>query len=83
MQGPSTAVIDSQFGVEVALGDITNERSEAIVNPANSSLSHGGGCAAAISRAAGDKLDQESNNHVRAFGEVKVGECVFTSSGDL
>jgi O-acetyl-ADP-ribose deacetylase (regulator of RNase III) len=67
----------------VALGDITYEKVDAIVNPANSSLSHGGGCAAAISRAAGGKLDEESNNYVRAFGEIKVGECAFTSSGNL
>jgi putative ATPase len=83
MQGPTTAVVNGHFRVEVVLGDITHEKVDAIVNPANSSLSHGGGCAAAISRAAGQKLDDESANYISAYGEIKVGQCAFTTSGKL
>jgi len=83
MQTPNSAVVNGQFKVEVDLGDITNEKVDAIVNPANSSLSHGGGCAAAISRVAGQKLDDESANYIRAYGEIKVGQCAFTASGNL
>ncbi len=48
-----SATVNYQFTVEVALGDITDEKVEAIVNPANESLAHSGGCAAAIQREAG------------------------------
>ena len=35
MQGPDTALVNGRFKVEVALGDITHEQVDAIVNPAN------------------------------------------------
>jgi O-acetyl-ADP-ribose deacetylase len=69
--------------VEVALGDITDERTEAIVNAANERLAHSGGVAAAILRAGGTQIMLESNNIVNVFGPIKVGKCVFTSSGKL
>ena len=46
--------------MEVVKGDITDEKVDAIVNPANENLDHGGGCAAAIQSAAGHILMAES-----------------------
>lgn len=67
----------------MALGDLTNERSQAIVNAANGFLAHSGGVAAAILRAGGSSIQIESSNLVNVNGPVKVGECVFTGPGNL
>lgn len=74
---------NSQFKVEVYKGDITSQNVDAIVNPANQSLQHDGGCAQAICRAAGAKLADESANYIRAHGPIPVSSCTFTSSGNL
>jgi hypothetical protein len=63
----------STFKVEVATGDITDERVEAIVNPANENLMHSGGCAATIQREAGPEFQIESSNYVRVYGKIPVG----------
>jgi O-acetyl-ADP-ribose deacetylase len=69
------------FGAEIAivLGDITTELVDAIVNAANSQLSHGGGVAGAISRRGGPTIQQESD----LKAPVSVGQACFTSAGDL
>lgn len=60
-------------------GDITQRNVDAIVNPANSYLQHGGGVAGAIVRKGGDIIQKESNE----IGFVEVGSSVITSSGAL
>ena len=60
-------------------GDITERNVDAIVNPANSYLQHGGGVAGAIVRKGGNTIQEESNK----IGFVKVGSSVVTSSGLL
>ena len=60
-------------------GDITQRNVDAIVNPANSYLQHGGGVAGAIVRKGGNIIQKESNK----IGFVEVGLSVTTSSGTL
>ncbi|MDN5324306.1 MAG: hypothetical protein PWP02_16 [Thermosipho sp. (in: thermotogales)] len=69
--------------VEVVNGDITKEETEAIVNAANSHLSHGGGVAGAIVRAGGRIIQEESNEYVKNHGPVETGEVAVTSAGSL
>ncbi|HEY2636951.1 MAG TPA: macro domain-containing protein [Solirubrobacteraceae bacterium] len=65
--------------IEALDTDITTLDVDAITNAANTELRHGGGVAAAIARAAGRELDQESE----AKAPIKLGEAVETTAGDL
>lgn len=56
---------------------------DAIVNGANSALGHAGGVAAAIVRAGGQIIQDESSDYVSRYGSVKTGSCVPTSGGNL
>ena len=67
----------------VVIYDLLYEPVDCIVNAANGGLSHGGGLAAAISKAAGSALDSECNEIIRKIGRVPVGEAVVTTAGKL
>lgn len=69
--------------ISVVEGDITEEDTEAIVNAANSYLSHGGGVALAIVRKGGNEIQLESNEIVKRKGPLKVGEAVLTKGYKL
>ncbi len=69
--------------MEIARGDLTTERVDAIVNAANAHLMHGGGVAAAISRRGGPVIQQESDAWVRAHGAVPHHQPAYTSGGSL
>lgn len=58
---------------------IIEEKTEAIVNPANEYLAHGGGVAGLISRAGGSKIQEESD----AKAPIKTGQAVYTTAGKL
>jgi O-acetyl-ADP-ribose deacetylase (regulator of RNase III) len=64
---------------EVIQGDITLLDIEAIVNPANTFLIHGGGLAAAIVKRGGMIIQQES----KKIGNVSTGNAVITTGGNL
>ena len=71
--------------IELVQGDITNERTDAIVNAANSSLMGGGGVDGAIHRAGGRAILEECKK-VRATewpDGLPTGEAVATTAGDL
>ncbi len=64
--------------------DITCASTEAIVNPANSILAHGGGIARAISNAAGPQLQVWSDKQSLRNGKrVLVGKAIISPSFDL
>ncbi len=64
-------------------GDITLEKSDAIVNPANSLLRHGGGAARAIALAGGETVTQEGDAIIAKIGHLPVGKAVITHGGKL
>jgi len=65
--------------IEALDGDITALEVDAIANAANTELRHGGGVAAAIARAGGPAIDEES----RAAAPIGLGEAVETSGGAM
>jgi len=68
-------------GVEIVAitGDITKQKVDAIVNPANSWMLMGGGVAGAIKRMGGKEIEDEAVKHA----PVPVGEAVATGAGKL
>jgi len=70
--------------LELLEGDITEMKTDAIVNAANSHLKHGGGVAGAIVKKGGQTIQEESDVWVKVWGgEVAVGSCAITSGGAL
>jgi O-acetyl-ADP-ribose deacetylase (regulator of RNase III) len=67
----------------VVRGDLLAEPVEAIVNAANGQLAHGGGVAGLLSRAAGPRLQAESDRLVAAQGPFPTGAAVVTTAGKL
>ena len=65
--------------LEVRQADVTTLEVDAIANAANTRLLHGGGVAAAIARAGGPAVDDES----RAAAPIGLGEAVETTAGDM
>uniref|UniRef100_A0A667WN14 Poly [ADP-ribose] polymerase n=1 Tax=Myripristis murdjan TaxID=586833 RepID=A0A667WN14_9TELE len=75
--------LDSGLQVLVCQGDITEEHADALVNAANEDLNHGGGVAAALSRAGGPQVQKESSTLVKQVGKIRTGEVVVTTGGNL
>ncbi|NCB32240.1 MAG: O-acetyl-ADP-ribose deacetylase, partial [Clostridia bacterium] len=69
--------------LELCVADLTRQPVDAIVNAANSALEHGGGVAAAICRAGGPLIQEESRAWVRRHGLVEHAHPAVTSAGSL
>jgi O-acetyl-ADP-ribose deacetylase (regulator of RNase III) len=67
------------LALEVQQADVTRLDVDAIANAANTQLEHGGGVAAAISRAGGSAVQRESTEKA----PIGLGEAVETTAGDM
>ena len=65
--------------LEVLQADVTTLEVDAIANAANTDLAHGGGVAAAISRAGGPEVQRESDEKA----PIGLGEAVGTTAGEM
>ncbi len=65
--------------LEVLQADVTRLEVDAVANAANTDLLHGGGVAAAISRAGGPAVEEES----RERAPIGLGEAVETTAGEM
>ncbi|MHA1339349.1 MAG: macro domain-containing protein [Promethearchaeota archaeon] len=67
------------FIFKLVEGDITLQKTDAIVNAANTQLILGAGVAGAIRRRGGPKIQEECNK----LAPIKTGEAVITTGGNL
>jgi len=67
------------ISLDVQQADVTRLEVDAIANAANTQLKHGGGVAAAISRAGGLAVQRESTEKA----PVGLGDAVETTAGDM
>lgn len=73
----------NRITIETIQADITALDVDVIVNAANENLAHGGGVAAAISRAGGPAIQEESDRWVEEKGPVGIGEAAVTTAGEM
>ncbi|MDM8537179.1 macro domain-containing protein [Desulfobacterales bacterium HSG17] len=70
-----------EFSIET--GDLLFTKVDAIVNPANSGLSHGAGIAGDISEQAGPRLDAACEKIINKLGKIQVTQAIPTRAYNL
>jgi O-acetyl-ADP-ribose deacetylase (regulator of RNase III) len=78
-----TGITIGKTKLSLVQGDITRQKTEAIVNAANSSLMGGGGVDGAIHRAGGPAILKECRKIVAQIGHLDTGKAVITRGGNL
>ncbi len=82
-QAAKERIFPSGQRLQLVQGDITEETVDAIVNAANTHLSHGAGVAGAILRRGGMQIQVESDQWVHQHGMVSHAEPAYTHAGNL
>ena len=75
--------LPSGVTLQLVQGDITAEKTDAIVNAANEYLQHGAGVAGAIARRGGPAIEQESEAWIKQHGLVSHESPAWTSGGRM
>jgi len=65
--------------VVVKIGDLLEDDSEAIINPANSLMIMGGGVAGIIKKKGGEEIEEEA----KRYAPVEIGKAIITKAGKL
>ena len=80
-----SCVLFQSMQVAVYQGDICKETADVIVNPANEYLKHSAGAAAAIVKAGGKSIQDESDEIMkkRRYCDLDPGQVVVTKAGKL
>jgi len=72
-------VVYKDVKIIITLGDLLEENTEAIVNPANSLMLMGGGVAGIIKRKGGEEIENEA----KKYAPVPIGKAILTTAGKL
>ncbi|MDJ0925926.1 MAG: glutamate racemase, partial [Acidimicrobiia bacterium] len=82
---PRKVRMDMATGTDILVvtGDLTRQNVDAIVNAANNRLQHGGGVAAAIVRAGGRVVQEESNAWIQRNGVLPPDGAAVTTAGSM
>ena len=72
-----------EISVDIYTGNLLQDDVDAVVNPANVFLSHGGGAARAIADAAGRQLQEQCRDHVERYGNLQFTQVMHTSAGNM
>jgi len=67
----------------LVVADLLSASVDVIVNPADRTLQHSSDLARQIRLQAGGRLQQESEQLIREYGQMDAGMAVYTSAGDL
>jgi O-acetyl-ADP-ribose deacetylase (regulator of RNase III) len=76
-------IIINKTVISLVKGDITLQKTDAIVNAANSGLLGGGGVDGAIHRAGGPAILEECKKIVAKQGRLPAGKAAMTTAGNL